>query len=390
MRRMRVLHIITSLSTGGAEIMLQKLVRALPQTRYSSSVVSLTSTVPIGDEMRAQGIPVVALEGRGGVLGPAQISRLVRAFRAADPDVVHAWMYHANLAAQFLVRLCARGSGRPGLIVSVRGALHAPQEQKALSRVVRRVDAALSGAADAIVFNSYRAAEQHVALGYRRQAVRVIPNAFDVGRFEPLPAERARIRAELACGDRLLVGLIARFDRLKGHRIFLQAAAEVLRDLPECRFLLAGRGCDSNNPQLRQWLDEFGLASSVFLLGERRDVAAIDNALDLVVCSSISESFPNAIGEAMACAVPAVVTDVGDCPRLVGDTGSVVPPRDPRALAQAIRTYAVRSAGDRAALGASARQRIVSEFSTERVVREFEDLYDRHTRREPISVPRAG
>jgi glycosyltransferase involved in cell wall biosynthesis len=382
---MRILHVITSLGTGGAEIMLQKVVRALPPARYASSVISLTSTAPVGDEMREEGIPVVALRGHAGVLTPAQIRRLIRAYRSVDPDVVHAWMYHANLASQFLVRMCTR-SARPGLIVSVRGAVHAPTEQKPMSRVIRRIDAALSGGADAIVFNSYRSAEQHVALGYHKQAVTVIPNGFDIERFESLPLERARIRAELGCGDRFLVGLVARFDRLKGHRIFLEAAGHVAHDLPECRFLLAGRGCDDGNGRLRQWVAEFGLAGKVFLLGERRDVASIDNALDLAVCSSISESFPNAIGEAMACAVPAVVTDVGDCPRLVGDTGRVIPPQNPSALAEAIRAFANLPAGERTTLGASARQRIVKEFSTERVVHEFEALYERCARRQQINA----
>src|SRR6266404_5417183 len=126
---MRILHIITSLGAGGAEIMLQKLIRALRPQQYNPSVISLTSVSTIGDELQRDGVPVQALGGRGGVLLPHQFWTLLRAYRSARPDVVHSWMYHANVAAQVLVRLTA-GSVRPCLITSVRGAIYAPQEQK--------------------------------------------------------------------------------------------------------------------------------------------------------------------------------------------------------------------------------------------------------------------
>lgn len=372
---MRILHIITSLGTGGAEIMLQKLIRALKPQQYSASVISLTSISIIGDELRREGVPVQALGGRGGVLLPHQFWTLLRAYRSARPDVVHSWMYHANVAAQVLVRLTA-DSVRPCLITSVRGAIHAPQEQKRLTRLVRRIDARLSGTAERIVFNSLRSAEQHAALGYDRKKVRVIPNSFDTEAFQPMPSERARIRRQLGYADAVLVGLVARFHPLKGHRTFLEAASLVAQRQPHCKFLLVGRGCDAKNEQLMRWIRELSLTDRVIALGERRDVAAIDNALDIAVCASISESFPNAIGEAMACGVPCVVTDVGDCPYLIGDPTYVVPARNPQALADAILHLTGLPPDTRAALGAGARARVLGEFSTERIAGQFVELYE--------------
>jgi glycosyltransferase involved in cell wall biosynthesis len=372
---MRILHVITSLGTGGAEIMLQKLIRALAPQKYNVSVISLTSISTIGAELRREGVPVQALGGRGGVLLPHQLWTLARAYRSARPDIVHSWMYHANVAAEVLVRLTA-ASARPCLITSVRGAIHAPLQQKRLSRLVRRIDASLSSIADHIVFNSRRSVEQHVALGYDEKKIRVIPNSFDTNVFQPMPSERASIRQELGCGDGLLVGLIARFHPLKDHRTFLEAASLVAQRQPNCRFLLVGRGCDARNQQLVGWIHELNLSDRVITLGERRDVAAIDNALDIAVCASMSESFPNAIGEAMACGVPCVVTDVGDCSYLVGDTRCVVPARNPQALAEAILHLASLPPDARAALGASARARVLSEFSTNRIVELFVELYE--------------
>jgi glycosyltransferase involved in cell wall biosynthesis len=372
---MRILHIITSLNTGGAEIMLQKLIRALKARPYNASVISLTSISTIGAELQQEAVPVQALGGRGGVLLPHQFWTLSRAYRSARPDVVHSWMYHANVAAELLVRLTP-GSVRPHLITSVRGAIHAPQEQKRLTRLIRRIDASLSRTADRIIFNSSRSAEQHAALGYDRDKFRVIPNSFDTDTFQPLPSMRADIRQQLGYPDRLLVGLVARFHPLKGQRTFLEAARLVAQRLPNCRFLLVGRGCDAQNELLMRWIRQLNLTDSVMPLGERRDVSAIDNALDIAVCASLSESFPNAIGEAMACGVPCVVTDVGDCPFLIGDPRYVVPARDPQALAAAIFHLADLAPEARAALGASARARVLREFSTERITGQFVELYE--------------
>jgi glycosyltransferase involved in cell wall biosynthesis len=359
--------------------MLQKLVRAQHARSHAVSVVSLTGAVPIGIEMRAQGVPVLALGGRGGMLLPHQIWHLVRAYREFKPDVVHSWMYHANVIAQLLPGLSPRPS-RPGLLISVRGAVHAPEQQKLTLRAVRRIDARMSHRADAIVFNSHRSAAQHAALGYDTRKTIVIPNCFDSRQYQPMPAERARTRAALGCDGRVLVGLVARFERLKNQQGFLQAARSVADRCPQARFLLVGRGCDSANRQLMRWISELGLGERVQALGERRDIAAIDNALDVAVCSSVSESFPNAIGEAMACGIPAVVTDVGDCGYLVGDAGRVVAAGQPQALANAIVELVNMPHEVRAALGARARARITGEFSLERITAQFTDVYAACTR----------
>lgn len=372
--RARVLHVITSLMTGGAEVMLQKLVGALADRGYDSTVVSLTSASRIGAELRQSGIPVVALGGRGGILLPQHISKLLRIYRRAQPHVVHTWMYHANVVGHLMVRLSGHRA-RPALISSVRGALHAAGEQKLSLRLVRRLDARLSGDADAIVFNSRRAAEQHRAIGYAMQRATVIPNCFDPTLFRPNGAERERIRRELGCEDALLIGLVARFNRMKDHRTFLQAAAVVAAKDARCIFLLAGRGCDAGNKELMAWIRQYGLMGKVLALGERSDIHAIQAALDIAVCSSVSESFPNAIGEAMACGTPTVVTDVGGCADLVGDTGEVVAPRDPLAMAGALLEVAALPADARVALGARARERVTREFSTDRIVDRFVEVY---------------
>ena len=185
-----------------------------------------------------------------------------------------------------------------------------------------------------------------------------------------------RVRAELGIGNEPLIGMVARLHVLKGQRHFIDAAAIVSQHYPDARFALAGRGCDPSNPELARWIEERRLSEHVHLLGERADIRPIDSALDVAVCASISESFPNSIGEAMACGTPCVVTDVGDCNVLVGDTGVVVPPGDPAALAEGIQRLLALSPETRRALGVRATERVRGEFDMSTIAARFARLYD--------------
>ncbi|HKR37850.1 MAG TPA: glycosyltransferase [Steroidobacteraceae bacterium] len=373
---MKVLHVITSLSVGGAETMLRNVALGLDRQRYQSQVLSLTGKDPIGLELERAGVAVTALHGRAGLLLPGQFASARHALEAWQPDVIHAWMYHANVMAQWLAAR-QRGRHRPVLITSVRGALNSPRSQKRMLRLVRRVDALLSARAAAIIFNSHVAARQHVELGYAQKGVVVVPNGFDIERFRPRPELRARLRSEMQLGARVAVGVVARFDPLKGHELFLRAVAEVTRRRDDCAYVLVGRGCDASNETLRHWIVQLGLKDRVVLLGERSDVSELVSALDFVVCPSLSESFPNAVGEAMACGRPCIVTDVGDCAYLVGDTGWVVPPQDDAALAGAIERVAALSEQQRQVMGARARSRIEAQFALDRILAQYAAIYER-------------
>lgn len=369
-----VLHVITGLRTGGAETALYNLLRHATRPRAGTRVVSLTDGGRIAEDIRALGIPVECLGGRHGLLSPAQLGRLRRLIIGAGAPVVQAWMYHANVVCALVFRTLPARS-RPRLYTSVRGAAHAGSRQKWSLRVVRRADALLSRGAQGIVFNSRVSARQHVRLGYDATRITVIPNGFDTGRFRPDDARRTLWREQLGAGDRIVVGIVARRDVLKDHPGFLDAAARLAADDPRWLFVCAGSGCGETDPTMVEWVAARGLTGRVRLLGECKDVAGLYNALDVLVSSSISEAFPNVVGEAMASGVPVVATDVGDCADLVGDTGLIVPPGDPAALAGAIRAIATEPADAGRARRTRSRERIVQRYSVEAFVAQYEALY---------------
>lgn len=204
----------------------------------------------------------------------------------------------------------------------------------------------------------------------------MIPNGFDLDAFRPDPESRLAVRRQLEIPeDSLLIGLVARFHPQKDHHNFVQAAGLLHRAMPQVHFLLCGEGITWENPVLGEWIDDAGVESWCHLLGRREDMPKLTAALDIASSSSFGESFPNVVGEAMACGVPCVVTDVGDCAILVGKTGIVVPPNDAGALASAWHQLLEMSHEERRRLGQLARQRIKNKFDLNLVVSRYEDLY---------------
>src|SRR5690606_25925134 len=223
---------------------------------------------------------------------------------------------------------------------------------------------------------SHAARRLHVEQGYRDDRFLVIPNGFDMDRFRPSDDARRALREELGLpSDALLVGLVARWHPVKDHAGFLRAAGIVSRAHPDARYLLVGSDCDRSNAALAGLVDEIGLAGRVHLLGARDDIARVTAALDVAASSSTGEAFPNVLGEAMSCGVPCVTTDVGDSAHIVGDTGRVVPPRDPRALATALSELVGMSREQRVELGRRARERVRDNFELGRVVGLYEAAF---------------
>ena len=217
----------------------------------------------------------------------------------------------------------------------------------------------------------------HISAGYDRGKMVVIPNGFDIFRFLPDANARVSVRSELGLRkDTPLVGLIARFDPQKNHAGFFEAATLVNLSCPNAHFLLAGAGVEGNNPTLRHAIQQAGVGVNTHLLGRREDISRLMAALDVLAStSSFGEAFPNVLGEAMACGVPCVVTDVGDSAEIVGKTGRVVAAEDMDGLAYNIVEILQLSHEERRAMGAKARERIRARYDIESVVRQYERFY---------------
>lgn len=375
--------IITGLNTGGAEVMLLKLLERLDK-RFSPHVISLSDVGAIGLRIEALGIPVESLGMRRGVLHPGLFFRLVGRLKELKPDLVHTWMYHADL----LGGLAGRMAGVPAVAWGIRCSNLDRDKTKLSTLAVVGMCAKLSRwVPDRILSCSTVAQQPHIGRGYASEKWVVVPNGFDLTLFHPDPASRTSVRLELKIEDDApLVGLIGRYDPFKNHAGFLKAAGILHEALPDVHFLLAGKGVDVENGELMHMIKSAGLQRTTHLLGLRNDVPRLMAALDLFASSSYGEAFPNVLGEAMASGVPCAVTDVGDSAYIVGDAGRVVPAGDMVGLAAALEAILSLPLSERVALRNRARARVAERFEIGTVVRQYETIYDGLSRKRAAEI----
>jgi len=373
----RVLHVIGGLGAGGAETMLHKLLGAMPRDQFDSRVMSLGDAGVFGPKLETSGIPVCCLSLQSLRLGADALWRLIsdRELAGWRPDVLQGWMYHGNLACQVMSDV---GLHNGPVIWNIRQNLDEFGHLKAATRLVIGLGGLLSGRASRVVSNSRSAVDSHSRQGYGRAPWTLIPNGFDLDRFKPDAGARDRVRKQLGItADAFLVGMVARLHPVKGHRVILEAAVRIQDQRPDVHFLLVGRGVEDGCEAFEELRHDLPRSSGIHALGERmEDLPELMAAMDVLVSASFSEAFSNTLGEAMACAVPCVVTDVGDSAWIVGDYGLVVPPGDARALASAILQVAEMEKSKREDWGNQARAWVSRCFSLTAIASQYGKLYE--------------
>ena len=330
-----VMHVISGLGQGGAEGVLTRLILG-SLDRVHHTVVSMTDLGVHGQRLRDAGIDVYTLNMGSRKLSISGLWALSRLMQRTQPDVVQTWMYNADLFGSLAAKLARIRRISWG----IRNAGEDLKRASGVARIARIVCARLSRwLPETILVCSHSSQARHVDLGYDERRMQVITNGYDLSVWQPDTAARERLRNQWGITPQTwLIGCVARWNPLKDHANLCEAMglfAQTHKDL-SWRLLLVGPGIDEQNTALMAMLAQNGLVEHTLLLGERQDVPAIMNAIDLHVLPSRAEGFPNVLGEAMACGTPCVSTQVGDASFIIGDTGWVVEPQKPQALSEAI------------------------------------------------------
>lgn len=368
-RPIRLLFVVPDLSVGGAERHVTTLLPRMDRRRFVPSVVCIGEEGGLFPDLVAAGIQARALHLGGKREAGLALRRLTVAIRQQRPDVVVVRGYNAET----LGRIAARLAGVEHTVMWVHN-IADPKPRSAVranaDRVLDRWTSAYFGVAEAQ--RSYLVRE----LGYPDDKIRIILNGVDPALFDTAvePAARSEFGWEV---DDPVVGIVAELSPVKDHNTFLHAARLVVDEIPRARFLVIGDGaCRS---ELETLSENLRITTNVRFTGVRRDVARLLGAIDVFALSSLSECFSIALLEAMACGKPAVCTDVGGTAEILvhGRTGHLVPPRDPRQLADRLIELLSDPAAARR-MGRAGRDRVVSEFSLDRSVeaaqRAFEDV----------------
>jgi glycosyltransferase involved in cell wall biosynthesis len=359
-KRLSVFLLIRSLETGGAERQLTYLASGLQERGFRVTVGTFYRRGPLVDELERSGIPVIDLRkrGRGDIFG--FLFRASRAVARSRPSLVYSFLGGANLVAAAVCLLLPDVD----LVWSIRGSDVDLRRYHWTARLSYWIERALSRFPKLIIANSYAGRNYAASRGFPRNRIAVVPNGIDTERFHPDPEIRAEERHRLdLSNETVAVGVLARLDPKKGHAVFLAAAEVVGRTSPAFRFFCIGDGPEEL--RLKAMAVELGIADRVTFTGRMEPLAAL-NMLD-IYCSSSSfgEGFSNSLGEAMACGVRCIATDVGDSSKIIGDSGTVVPREDPAALAAAILAEANRIRKSDRSLP---RNRIIANFSVPRMV----------------------
>jgi len=368
----KVLHVITGLSTGGAERYLRRLLEAGLAAAQEHHVLSLNDEGSQGEGIRMLGVPVHTLDLNSGIPTPASLQKFNAIVHSINPSIVQGWMYHGNLAAYWAVQ---RMHPKPVQVWNIRWSLDTLRAEKVLTRIVVRANRFFSSRPDVTIYNSETARDQHEAYGFRSRESQTIYNGFDTSLFKPDPSVRALARQELGIpDDAIVIGNASRFHHAKGHRILVAAFKRCAIVNPSVHLVLAGPAVDIGKQELMSWCAEIP-RERLHLLGEHSEMHKLLTALDVYCSSSLAEAFPNSVGEAMACGTPCVVTDVGDSAHLVGDTGWIVPANNVNQLAAALASTIARPRPELSKLGELARARIQQNFQIAQNAAQYADLY---------------
>ena len=367
LRPFRLLFLIRSLNYGGAERQLVALAKGLWSREQSLAIATFYPGGAFSKDLELVGVPVVSLEKRSrwGIF--RFLWRLFRLVRTTQPQILHGYLGTANILTVLLKPFCPETK----IVWAVRASNMDLNRYGWLDRLLYWIESRLSRLADVIIVNSYAGLEYAVDHGFPRGKMVVIHNGIDAQRFLPNQESRRRMRELLGIKEgEQVIGLVGRLDPIKGHETFLKAAAALSGEQQGVRFICVGNGPEMYKRALIVLSEELGLGNKLIWLDATDSPESIYNAFDIATSTSYGEGFPNVIGEAMACGIPCVVTDVGDAKRIVGDTGYVVDPGNPPALVSAWQLALDAGAVEKTSRSQRARERVIEHFSLERLIEE--------------------
>ena len=370
----KIVHVIIGLNVGGAELMLKRLVLHSQKTgKFQHIVISLTDSGVIGPDLENQGIKVYSLGMTSTPSVPKTFFKLKKLLKELKPDVVQTWMYHAD----FLGGLAAKSVGIDNIIWGIRTtdvSQGASKQTVYLSKVCAKLSYYVP---NSIVCAAHVSKNYHIGIGYDKSKMMVIPNGFDIEALSSTKEDGLNIRKEIGLSaDDTVIGSVGRFNLVKNQKLFIDVAANLVKDFPDLKFMLVGRDNNAENTELMSWITQHDLADNFKLLGQRDDVPKCLKAMDIFCLHSKTEGFPNVVGEAILADTTCVAADVGDVGVLL-DKESIAPSNDVDGISHAIKNYLSYSKSALIEKADKNKRNVIDKYSIKNVVNNFHELYSK-------------
>ena len=328
---MKVVHIITGLGDGGAEHVLYKICRYdILNTHF---VISLKGPGKYFYLLKKLGIKVYCLNIN--LFSVNKFIFLINLLKSLKPDVIQTWLVHAD----FIGGIAAKLAGINNILWNVRYSNIEIGKAKFRTILIIRILSKISYfIPKCILVVAKNAQKVYKKVGYNNKIFKYIPNGYDLSILTINAQKKISFKKKLKFKKKVpIIGCVARYDPQKDHFNFLNALSLIRSKNINFFCVLFGSNINTRNTDLISEIERLNLSDYVQLLGQINNISDVMNGIDIhVLSSSYGEGFPNVVAESMACGTPCIVTDVGDSAFVVGKTGWVVPPKDPKKLAKAI------------------------------------------------------
>ena len=365
----KVMHIVSGLHVGGAEMMLYRL---LSHSRIQNTlVVSLNSHGELTKQIRQIGIDVIELDRGSLFITLKQLNVLIDQYH---PTVLQSWLYRADLLAAL-----AGWRKKVPVVWNVRQTEVGWVNSQAHIWWVQRLNAVLSRfLPKKIVYCAQAAKESHHAIGYASRKAEVIGNGIDIEKFTFHESVRRSQRQEWNIyNNDILIGMVGRFDPLKNHARFFRIFKQVtdLYSKGNIKGVLIGRGINAQNNELMQDLGRYGLSEKIILIDELTDVVPAYSAMDIHLLTSDNEGWPNVLAEAMSMGLPCVCTYVVDAKKILYDVTAAISINSEKQFSEKVIEYIKLSVNERWKLAKMNREKIQKKSSLQSTVDRYDDLY---------------
>lgn len=366
---MKIIHLISSLDSGGAEAILSQLVSKDKKNKHI--VISLTSLGTYGAILKIRNIETYHLnfpKGKLSLKGLAKLYKIIKENK--DAHAIQTWMYHADLIGSIF-----GGFFKIPVFWGIHNTSLEPGKSSRSSIIISKICAKISKKSPRKIISCAQSARKHhESIGYYSDKFITIPNGYDIERFSPDEKKRNKIRNEFNIkNEDLVFANIARYDPYKDHKNLINSFGLLKEKNYNFILILTGSGINEENKSLVDLIKSHKLQDNVIMTGQRNDVDSILNAADFHVLSSSAEAFPNVLAEAMACGIPCITTDVGDARLIIDRYGWINPINSPNKLFDNLeKAILIKNNNEKInLLKQNCRKHIVENYSIEKMIKNY-------------------
>ena len=374
-RKIKIIHIINNLSTGGAERMLFNLISCIHMNSFDISVFSLQGKGELSVEIEKLGIPIFyfgIFRKRDFVF---KFLKLMLAIIKFKPDLVQTWLYQSNIIGGVATKIVSSSK----IIWSLHATILKPGLTKKSTKFIIKLSSILSGfIPDKIICCSHSSYNDHKVIGFKENKMIVIPNGINTTEYNFTNSNEFYLNSKLNIINEKVkyIGMVGRYHKMKRHDIFFHAAKIVSDKYPFLRFIICGYKINKTNQVLMKLINSFEIGTKIYLLDNITTMPELYSSLDvLVTTSSYGEAFPLTICEAMACKIPVLSTDVGDSAYIINDLNMIIPINEPILLAEKIEKIILLDTMSLNKIGEKNRTRIKNLFDINEVAKLYKNQY---------------